>query len=171
VIAPDVELGSNVSIPQPALVNLYGCRIGAHSRIGAFVEIQRGATVGEHCKISSHTFVCAGVAIDDGVFIGHGVMFTNDLNPSAVNADGSLQTEADWELVPTRVERRASIGSNATVLAGVTIGEGALVGAGAVVTRDVPPHAVVAGVPAVVIGDRRELSNRAAARADRQMTL
>jgi len=171
VIAPDVELGSNVSIPQPALVNLYGCRIGAHSRIGAFVEIQRGATVGEHCKISSHTFVCSGVAIDDGVFIGHGVMFTNDLNPSAVNADGSLQTDADWVLVPTRVEKRASIGSNATVLAGVTIGEGALVGAGAVVTRDVPPHSVVAGVPAVVIGDRRELSNRAASRADRQMTL
>jgi UDP-2-acetamido-3-amino-2,3-dideoxy-glucuronate N-acetyltransferase len=171
VIAPDVELGSNVSIPQPALVNLYGCRIGAHSRIGAFVEIQRGATIGEHCKISSHSFVCAGVAIDDGVFIGHGVMFTNDLNPSAVNADGSLQSEADWQMVPTRVERRASIGSNATVLAGVTIGEGALVGAGAVVTRDVPPHAVVAGVPAVVIGDRRELSNRAANRADRQMTL
>jgi UDP-2-acetamido-3-amino-2,3-dideoxy-glucuronate N-acetyltransferase len=171
VIAPDVELGSNVSIPQPALVNLYGCRIGAHSRIGAFVEIQRGATIGEHCKISSHSFVCAGVAIDDGVFIGHGVMFTNDLNPSAVNADGSLQSEADWQMVPTRVERRASIGSNATILAGVTIGEGALVGAGAVVTRDVPPNTVVAGVPAVVIGDRRELSNRAATRADRQMTL
>lgn len=171
MISADVELGLNVSIPQPALVNLYGCRIGAHTKIGAFVEIQRGATVGEHCKISSHTFVCAGVSIEDGVFIGHGVMFTNDRNPSAVNADGSLQTDADWELIPTRVARRASIGSNATVLAGVTIGEGALVGAGAVVTRDVPPGMVVAGVPAVVIGNRQELSNRAAARADRQMTL
>lgn len=171
MIAADVELGSNVSIPQPALVNLYGCRIGAHTKIGAFVEIQRGATIGDHCKISSHTFVCAGVSIEDGVFIGHGVMFTNDLNPSAVNADGSLQTESDWQVIPTRVARRASIGSNATVLAGVTIGEGALVGAGAVVTRDVPPDAVVAGVPAVVIGHRQDLSNRAAARADRQMTL
>jgi acetyltransferase-like isoleucine patch superfamily enzyme len=160
-----------VSIPQPALVNLYGCRIGDGTKIGAFVEIQRGATIGTDCKISSHTFVCAGVEIEDGVFVGHGVMFTNDLNPSAVNADGSMQTDSDWQLIPTRVRRRASIGSNATILAGVTIGEGALVGAGAVVTKDVPPNAVVAGVPAQVIGTRDELSNRAAARADRQMAL
>lgn len=171
MIAPDVELGSHVSIPQPALVNLYGCRIGDHTKIGAFVEVQRGAVIGDHCKISSHTFVCAGVSIEDGVFIGHGVMFTNDLNPSAVNADGSLQSEADWQLIPTRVAKHASIGSNATILAGVTIGEGALVGAGAVVTKDVPPRAIVAGVPAVVIGNRQELSKRAERRADRQMTL
>jgi len=169
VIAADVLLGPNVSIPQPALVNLYGCRIGADTRIGAFVEVQRGAVIGANCKISSHTFVCAGVAIDDGVFIGHGVMFINDLYPSAVNDSGGLQTEADWELIETRVKRHASIGSNATILAGVTIGEGALVGAGAVVTRDVPAHAVVAGVPAVVIGTRKELiNNRAEARADRR---
>jgi len=152
MIAPSVELGENVSIPQPQLVNLYGCRIGSNTRIGAFVEIQRGAAIGEHCKISSHSFVCDGVTIEDGVFIGHGVMFTNDLYPRAVNADGSLQTEADWTLVRTRVCRRASIGSNATILAGVTIGEGALVGAGAVVTKDVPPHAIVVGVPAAVVG-------------------
>ena len=126
-------------------------------------KIQRGAVIGDNCKISSHTFVCAGVTIEDGVFIGHGVMFTNDLNPAAVNDDGSLQTDADWQLIPTRVARRASIGSNATILAGVTIGEGALVGAGAVVTKDVPPRAIVAGVPAVVIGNRQELSNRAEA--------
>ena len=152
MIAPSVELGENVSIPQPQLVNLYGCRIGSNTRIGAFVEIQRGADIGEHCKISSHSFVCDGVTIEDGVFIGHGVMFTNDLYPRAVNADGSLQTEADWTLVRTRVCRRASIGSNATILAGVTIGEGALVGAGAVVTKDVPAHAIVVGLPAAVVG-------------------
>jgi UDP-2-acetamido-3-amino-2,3-dideoxy-glucuronate N-acetyltransferase len=152
MIAPSVELGENVSIPQPQLVNLYGCRIGSNTRIGAFVEIQRGADIGEHCKISSHSFVCDGVTIEDGVFIGHGVMFTNDLYPRAVNADGSLQTEADWTLVRTRVCRRASIGSNATILAGVTIGEGALVGAGAVVTKDVPAHAIVVGVPAAIVG-------------------
>jgi acetyltransferase-like isoleucine patch superfamily enzyme len=163
-------LGSNVSIPQPTLVNLYGCRIGANTRIGAFVEVQRGAVIGENCKISSHSFVCAGVAIEDGVFVGHGVMFINDLYPSAVNDSGELQTEADWELIETRVKRHASIGSNATILAGVTIGEGALVGAGAVVTHDVPPYAVVAGVPAVGIGTRQELTNRAGARADRRIS-
>jgi len=152
MISADVELGANVSIPQPALVNLYGCRIGDHTRIGAFVEVQRGAVIGGHCKISSHSFVCGGVTIEDGVFIGHGVMFINDRYPRAVNEDGSLQTDADWELIETRIGKRASIGSNATILAGVTVGEGALVGAGAVVTKDVPPGAIVAGVPAAVIG-------------------
>src|SRR3954464_13277920 len=163
MIAPSVELGENVSIPQPQLVNLYGCRIGSKTRIGAFVGIQRGADIGAHCKVSSHTFVCAGVTIEDGVFIGHGVMFTNDLYPRAVNADGSLQTEADWQLVETRVKRQASIGSNATILAGVTIGEGALVGAGAVVTRDVPPYAIVVGVPAVVVGTAQQTKTDGAA--------
>ena len=151
MIADDVKLGENVSIPQPTLVNLYGCQIGANTKIGAFVEVQRGAVIGANCKISSHTFVCAGVSIDDGVFVGHGVMFINDLNPSAVNADGSMQTDADWRLVPTRVGRHASIGSNATILGGVTIGDGALVGAGAVVTKDVPPRTVVVGNPARVL--------------------
>src|ERR1700712_4794622 len=138
MIAADVQLANDVVIHQPDLVNLYGCSIGAGSKIGAFVEIQRGSVIGAHCKISSHSFVCAGVVLEDGVFVGHGVMFTNDLYPCALNADGSLQTEADWELVPTLVRQRASIGSNATILAGVTIGLGALVGAGAVVTKDVP---------------------------------
>jgi len=150
MIADSVELGVNVSIPQPGLVNLYGCRIGDHTRIGAFVEIQRGAVIGADCKISSHSFVCDGVTIEDEVFVGHGVMFTNDLVPRAVSAGGGLQTEADWTLVRTLVKRGASIGSNATIVAGVTIGEGALVGAGAVVTKDVPPYSVVVGVPAAV---------------------
>jgi acetyltransferase-like isoleucine patch superfamily enzyme len=145
-----------VRIFQPDLVNLYGCSIGARTKIGAFVEIQRDAVIGLDCKISSHTFICSGVTIEDGVFVGHGVMFINDIYPAAVNADGSLQTEVDWKVVETRIRRRASIGSNATILAGVTIGEGALVGAGAVVTRDVPEYAIVAGVPAQVIGDVRE---------------
>lgn len=161
MIASDVELGPNVSIPQPGLVNLYGCKVGESTRIGAFVEVQRGAVIGRHCKISSHSFVCAGVTIEDGVFIGHGVMFINDLYPRAVNGDGTLQTDADWQLVETRVARNASIGSNATILAGVTIGEGALVGAGAVVTKDVPPGAIVAGVPAAVIGTTERATTRA----------
>jgi len=151
MIADSVRLGADVSIPQPQLVNLYGCEIGDGSRIGAFVEIQRGASIGRRCKISSHTFICEGVAVEDGVFIGHGVMFTNDLMPRAVAADGGLQTDADWTLVTTRVKAGASIGSNATIVAGVTIGEGAMVGAGAVVTRDVPAHTIVAGVPARVL--------------------
>jgi UDP-2-acetamido-3-amino-2,3-dideoxy-glucuronate N-acetyltransferase len=159
-IADSVILGANVSIYQPALVNLYGCSIGANTKIGSFVEIQRGAVVGERCKISSHTFICEGVAIEDEVFIGHGVMFTNDLRPRAANPDGSLQTEADWKVVPTLVKRGASVGSNATVVAGITIGQYALVGAGAVVTRDVPDHAIVAGVPARVIGDTRTAAAR-----------
>jgi UDP-2-acetamido-3-amino-2,3-dideoxy-glucuronate N-acetyltransferase len=148
VIADSVRLGENVVIHHPSLVNLYGCSIGDGSRVGTFVEIQRGSDIGRNCKISSHTFICEGVTIEDGVFVGHGVMFTNDLYPRAVNADGSLQTDSDWTLVRTRVEQGASIGSNATILAGITIGRGALIGAGAVVTRDVPPFTTVAGVPA-----------------------
>ena len=155
MIAKDVVLGENVKIFHPELVNLYGCTIGAETKIGTFVEIQRGAVVGARCKIQSHTFICDGVTVEDEVFIGHGVMFTNDLYPSAVNPDGSMQTEADWKLVPTLVKRRASIGNNATILAGITIGEGALVGAGAVVIKDVPDHAVVAGVPARLARDAR----------------
>lgn len=150
MISDDVQLGEGVQIYHPQLVNLYGCAIGSGTKIGAFVEIQRGATVGKNCKISSHSFICDGVDIEDGVFIGHGVMFTNDLYPRAVNEDGSLQSGDDWQLVKTRVGARASIGSNVTIVAGVTIGEGALVAAGAVVTRDVPPKATVMGVPARV---------------------
>lgn len=157
-IATDVILGSGVRIFQPDLVNLYGCSIGDETKIGAFVEIQKNVRVGARCKISSHTFVCEGVEIEDECFVGHGVMFTNDIYPSAVNRDGTLQTEADWTVAKTTVRRRASIGSNATILAGVTIGEGALVGAGAVVTKDVPDFAIVAGVPARVIGDVRKRS-------------
>lgn len=145
-IAPDVELGEGVRIFS--FVNLYGCRIGDASQIGAFVEIQRGASIGARCKISSHTFICEGVTIEDECFIGHGVMFINDRRPKAVNPDGSLQTGEDWTCEPTLVKKRASIGSGATILGGVTIGEGALVGAGAVVTHDVPAGATVAGVPA-----------------------
>ena len=160
MIASDVVLGEGVVIRQPQLVNLYGCRIGDATRIGAFVEIQRGAVIGRACKISSHSFICDGVTLEDGVFVGHGVMFTNDRFPRALTDDGRLQTDADWELVPTRVGRGASIGSHATILPGVTIGEGALVGAGAVVTRDVPPYAVVAGVPARVVGSARDAAQQ-----------
>jgi len=152
-IAPDVVLGKDVRIFQPELVNLYGCTIEAETKIGAFVEIQKNASVGARCKISSHTFICEGVTIEDEVFIGHGVMFTNDPYPSAVNDDGTLQTEQDWTVVKTRVRRHAAIGSNVTIMAGVTIGEHALVGAGAVVTRDVADYEIVAGVPARVIGE------------------
>jgi acetyltransferase-like isoleucine patch superfamily enzyme len=155
-IAPDVHLGKDVKIFQPELVNLYGCRIGDETKIGAFVEIQKNAAVGSRCKISSHSFICEGVTIEDEVFIGHGVMFTNDRYPRAVNEDGSLQTEADWDVSETRVKRRASIGSNVTIISGITVGQYALVGAGAVVTADVPDYAIVAGVPARVIGDVRE---------------
>jgi acetyltransferase-like isoleucine patch superfamily enzyme len=155
-IASDVSLGKDVKIVQPELVNLYGCTIAGETKIGAFVEIQKNASVGARCKISSHTFICEGVTIEDEVFVGHGVMFTNDLYPRAVNDDGTLQTETDWTVISTRVKRRASIGSNATIMAGITIGESALVGAGAVVTADVADYAIVAGVPARVIGDVRE---------------
>ena len=154
-IAADVTLGPDVRIFQPDLVNLYGCSIGAETKVGAFVEIQKNASVGARCKISSHSFVCEGVVIEDECFIGHGVMFTNDVYPRAVNSDGSPQTEADWKVVKTTIRKRASIGSNATIIAGVTVGEGALIGAGAVVTEDVPAFAIVAGVPARVIGDVR----------------
>ena len=152
-VADSVALGKDVKIFHPSLVNLYGCTIGEESKIGAFVEVQKGAVIGARCKISSHTFICEGVTIENEVFIGHGVMFTNDRYPKASNPDGSPQTEADWKLEVTRVKRGASIGSNATVVCGVTIGEGAVVGAGAVVTKDVPDYAIVAGVPARVIGD------------------
>jgi len=151
MIADSVRLGHDVFIPQPTLVNLYGCSVGDGSKVGAFVEIQKGASIGRHCKVSSHTFICEGVTVEDGVFIGHGVVFTNDLYPRATTGDGALQTEADWQVVATRVKAGASIGSNATILAGVTIGEGAIVGAGAVVTKDVPPYVIVAGVPARVM--------------------
>jgi len=155
-ISEDVSLGQDVKIFQPDLVNLYGCTIGDHTKIGAFVEIQKNASVGARCKVSSHTFICEGVTIEDEVFIGHGVMFINDTYPQAANDDGSLQTESDWKVIETRIRRRASIGSNATILAGVTVGEQALVGAGAVVTKDVPDYAIVTGVPARVTGDVRK---------------
>jgi acetyltransferase-like isoleucine patch superfamily enzyme len=154
-ITDSVRLGKDVRIFHPALVNLYGCTIGDETKIGAFVEIQKNAIVGARCKISSHTFICEGVSIEDGVFVGHGVMFINDRHPRATTPDGGLQTEADWAVEPTRVRRMASIGSSATIMAGVTIGEGAMVGAGAVVTKDVPDHAIVVGVPARVVGDAR----------------
>jgi len=157
MITSDVQLGEGVVIYHPDLVNLYGCTIGSGTKIGTFVEIQKGASVGAKCKISSHTFVCEGVAIEDGVFIGHGVMFTNDIYPRAVTMGGTLQTEQDWKVVETKVKSMASIGSNATILAGITIGVGAMVGAGAVVTHDVPDHAIVIGVPARVIGDARNI--------------
>jgi acetyltransferase-like isoleucine patch superfamily enzyme len=145
-IAPDVKLGQRVKIF--AFTNLYGCELGDDVKIGTFVEIQRGARVGNRCKISSHSFLCEGVTLEDEVFIGHGVTFINDRFPRATNEDGTVQTNADWECIPTLVKRRASIGSGSTILCGVTIGEGATVGAGSVVTKDVPDGAVVAGNPA-----------------------
>ncbi len=148
-IADDVQLGKNVKLYN--FVNLYGCRIGDNSRIGTFVEIQKGASVGRNCKISSHTFVCEGVTIEDNCFIGHNVTFINDRYPRATNADGSLQTDNDWTCETTLVKQGASIGSSATILCGITIGENATIGAGAVVTKDVPDGAVVAGVPARVL--------------------
>lgn len=148
-IAPDVKLGQGVKIF--AFTNLYGCEIGDDTKIGTFVEIQKGARVGSRCKVSSHTFICEGVCIEDEVFIGHGVTFINDRFPRATNADGSLQTAEDWECVSTVIKRGASIGSGATILCGITVGERAIVGAGSVVTRDVPEGAVVAGNPARVL--------------------
>src|SRR5438132_7895664 len=148
-IASTVRLGRGVTIHHPDLVNLYGCEVGDETRIGAFVEIQKNAAIGARCKISSHTFICEGVEIEDEVFVGHGVMFINDRYPRAA-AGGSLQTEANWKVIPTRVRKGASIGSGAVIMCGVTIGERALIGAGAVVTHDVPADAIVAGVPARV---------------------
>ena len=148
-IAPDVKLGKNVKIF--AFVNLYGCAIGDDTKVGTFVEIQKGAFIGKNCKISSHTFICEGVTIEDDVFIGHNVTFINDMYPRSTTAGGSLQTEADWKVIPTLIKKGASIGSSTTILAGVTIGEGAIVGAGAVVTKDVPPWTIVAGNPARVL--------------------
>jgi len=153
-ISPDVQLGQNVRIY--AFVNLYGCKIGDESRIGTFVEIQKGVVIGKRVKVSSHTFICEGVTVEDNVFIGHGVMFINDKFPRATTEDGEPQTEQDWVCIPTNIRKGASIGSNATILGGVTIGSFAIVGAGAVVTKDVPDYAIVAGVPAKVIGDVRE---------------
>ena len=149
LIAPDVKLGKDVKVYS--FVNLYGCEIGDETKIGAFVEIQRGAKIGRRVKISSHSFICDGVTIEDEAFIGHGVMFTNDKYPRASNPDGSLQTDEDWEMLPTLVKYRASIGSNATIICGVTIGEGAIVGAGSVITKDVPAGTIVAGNPARVL--------------------
>jgi acetyltransferase-like isoleucine patch superfamily enzyme len=157
-IAPDVVLGRDVRIF--AFVNLYGCRVGDESRIGTFVEIQKNAIIGRRCKISSHTFICEGVNIEDDVFVGHGVMFINDRFPRAVADSGRPQSEADWKVIPTHIRRGASIGSGAVILCGVTIGEGAMIGAGAVVTKDVSPGGVVAGVPArllrSIVSDARD---------------
>lgn len=169
MITSDVILGDDVVIHHGALVNLYGCSIGNRSRIGAFVEIQKDVQVGDDCKISSHSFICSGVDIGNGVFVGHGVMFINDVYPSAVNANGTLQQNGDWAMIRTSVSDRASLGSNSTIMGGVKIGRGALVGAGAVVTRDVPDYAIVAGVPARIMGDvrdRSELRTREESRSD-----
>ncbi|MDH4071223.1 MAG: N-acetyltransferase [Ignavibacteria bacterium] len=148
-IAPDVKLGKDVKVF--AYVNLYGCEIGDNSKIGAFVEIQKNARIGANVKVSSHTFICEGVTIEDDVFVGHNVSFINDKFPRSTNEGGALQTEEDWVVVPTVVRKGASIGTSVTILCGVTIGENAVVGAGSVVTKDVPPNAVVAGVPAKVL--------------------
>jgi UDP-2-acetamido-3-amino-2,3-dideoxy-glucuronate N-acetyltransferase len=148
-VADDVRLGRDVRLGK--FINLYGCSVGDETKIGAFVEVQKNATIGRRCKISSHTFICEGVTIEDHVFVGHGVTFINDMYPRATTASGDLQTESDWSVAPTRVRAGASIGSGATILANVVVGEGAIVGAGSVVTRDVPPRAVVAGNPARVL--------------------
>ena len=153
-IAPDVKLGEAVKIYD--FVNLYGCEIGDNTKIGTFVEIQKGARIGKNCKISSHTFICEGVNIEDGVFVGHNVTFINDAYPRATTPDGELQTEADWECIPTFIKKGASIGSSATLLCGITVGENAIIGAGSVVTKDVPPNTIVAGNPARIIRKIKE---------------
>jgi acetyltransferase-like isoleucine patch superfamily enzyme len=152
----DVELSDSAKIFHPDLVNLYGCTIGDETKVGTFVEVQKGAVIGARCKISSHSFICEGVTIEDEVFVGHGVMFINDIEPRATTEGGDLQTEADWAVVETRVCRGASIGTGAVIMGGVTIGAGALIGAGAVVTRDVKPGQVVAGVPARLVRSQAE---------------
>ena len=154
-IAPDVKLGKNVKIFS--YVNLYGCEIGDNTKIGAFVEIQKNAVVGKNCKISSHSFICEGVQIEDNVFIGHNVTFINDLYPRATTQDREIQTEEDWEVIPTYVRKGASVGSSATILAGVNVGEGAVVGAGAVVTKDVPENTIVVGNPARILREIKEV--------------
>jgi UDP-2-acetamido-3-amino-2,3-dideoxy-glucuronate N-acetyltransferase len=154
-VADNVKKHHTVRILHPDLVNIYGCEIGEATQVGPFVEIQSDVVIGAYCKIQSHAFICSGVTIEDGVFVGHGVMFVNDLYPRSTTEDGKLQTPNDWELAQTTIKERASIGSNATILGGLTIGKSALVGAGAVVTRDVPDYAIVAGVPAKVVGDVR----------------
>jgi UDP-2-acetamido-3-amino-2,3-dideoxy-glucuronate N-acetyltransferase len=156
LIAPDVKLGRDVQIQN--FVNLYGCEIGNETRIGPFVEVQKGARIGDRCKISSHTFICEGVTIESEVFIGHGVTFINDRFPRATNGDGRLKSDADWVCESTLVQRGATIGSGATILSGVTIGEGALVGAGSVVTKDIPAHTIVAGNPAAIVRRIAELT-------------
>ena len=148
-IAPDVVLGKDVVLND--FINLYGCKIGDGTRIGPFVEVQKNATIGKRCKISSHTFICEGVTIEDEVLVGHGVMFINDKYPKATDESGELQTEEDWEVIPTVVKRGASVGSNATLLCGITVGSGSIVGAGSVVTNDVPDRTIVAGSPAKII--------------------
>lgn len=148
-IAPDVKLGKDVKIYD--FVNLYGCEVGNNSKIGTFVEIQKGSKIGKNCKISSHTFICEGVTVEDDVFIGHGVTFINDKYPRATKGTGGLQTEDDWDCVPTKIEKGASVGSGSTLLCGITVGQNAIVGAGSVVTVDVPEHAIVAGNPAKIL--------------------
>jgi len=148
-IAADVKLGTNVKIFD--FVNLYGCEIEDNTKVGAFVEIQRGAKIGSNCKISSHSFICEGVTIEDNVFIGHNVTFINDIYPRATTADGTMQTVADWNCIPTLIKKGAAIGSSTTLLCGITVGENAMVGAGSVVTKDVPPNTIVAGNPARII--------------------
>jgi UDP-2-acetamido-3-amino-2,3-dideoxy-glucuronate N-acetyltransferase len=154
-LSHNVKLGNNVTIHHPDLVNLYGCQIGDNTKVGAFVEIQKNALIGRECKISSHTFICEGVVIEDEVFVGHGVMFINDRYPRATSK-GSLQTEEDWKVIPTLIRKGASIGSGAVIMCGVTVGTNALVGAGAVVTEDIPDFGIAVGVPARMAGDIRQ---------------
>lgn len=151
----NVRMGKEVTIHHPELVNLYGCQIGDFSKIGAFVEVQKNVVIGNSCKISSHTFICEGVTIEDDVFVGHGVMFINDRYPRAT-ANGKLQTEADWAVMPITIKQGASIGSGAVIMCGVTVGAKSMIGAGALVIKDVPDHAIVAGIPAAVVGDIRD---------------